>query len=121
MSNLSNYEKIDRNLKYINEAIIEKVTAYRKELVAGGYNGEGLSELDENIESLTDQNAFDEVFKGCRDFQDAIIDSGYDCGYFEDQINTECENWANEIIYRVDSDIGFDITDDCNDSLFDHD
>lgn len=121
MRNFPNYEDIDHARNEVSEFIIDTVKEYRDQLVSEGYDGEGLSELDENIESLGSCNAIDEVLKGDSELQDHLINQHYDLKYLGWQVEEECQNWVDDIIERVDSDIGFDMNDDANSSLFDHD
>lgn len=121
MRNFPNYEDIDHARNEVSEFIIDTVKEYRDQLVSEGYDGEGLSELDEHIESLGRCNAIDEVLKGDGDLQDHLVNQHYNLKYLGWQVEEECQNWVDDIIERVDGDVGFDMDDDANSSLFDHD
>lgn len=121
MRNFPDYEDIEDARNEVSEFIINTVKEYRDQLVSEGYDGEGLSELDEHIESLGNCNAIDEVLKGDSDLQDHLINLHYSLEHLGWQIEEECQNWANNIIDNVDSDVGFNMDDDCHSSLYDHD
>lgn len=121
MRNFPNYEDIDRARYEVSEFIIDTVKEYRDRLVSEGYDGEGLSELDEHIEGLGNCNAIDEVLKGDSELQDHLVNQHYSLKYLGWQVEEECQNWVENIIERVDGDVGFDMDDDANSGLFDRD